>query len=33
MQYKVDFDIENFEFWGGAKDVLTVVFKKINLKN
>ena len=22
MQYKVDFDIENFEFWAGAKDVL-----------
>ena len=21
MQYKVDFDIENFEFWGSAKDV------------
>lgn len=21
MQYKVDFDIENFEFWAGAKDV------------
>ena len=21
MQYKVDFDIENFEFWGEAKDV------------
>ena len=21
MQYKVDFDIENFEFWSGAKDV------------
>ena len=21
MQYKVNFDIENFEFWSGAKDV------------
>ena len=21
MQYKVDFDIQNFEFWGEAKDV------------
>ena len=21
MQYKVDFDIENFGFWAGAKDV------------
>lgn len=21
MQYKVDFDIENFEFWAGAKNV------------
>ena len=21
MQYKVDFDIENFEFWAGATDV------------
>lgn len=21
MQYKVNFDIENFEFWAGAKDV------------
>ena len=22
MQYKVDFDIENFEFWGNARNVV-----------
>ena len=31
MQYKVDFDIEDFEFWGEARMFLNVVFKKINL--